>query len=103
MLLPTTTDIKPSSQQGKKTPTLQERRFLIKRGEVPLLITTISLYDQINTTLGSTLIQHMESDILNITLIIINTVKATALNSRGSTFFHFPPLDPWYLFYPHGH
>src|ERR1700704_3188931 len=83
---------KPSPPQDRKAPTLRERRLLIKRDGTPLPSSIISLRDQINTALGSTFVQRIEGDTLNnITLITMETVKATALNSRASTFL---PLIP---------
>src|ERR1700709_485182 len=89
---PPPTTNKPSPNQEKKTPTLRERRLLVKRDGSPLPTSTISLRDQINTALGSTFIQRIEGDTLNnITLITMETIKATALNSRASTFLHLIP------------
>jgi hypothetical protein len=63
---------KPSSTQEKKTPTLRERRLLIKRDGSPLPTSTISLRDQINTALSYTFVQRIKGDTLNnITLITI--------------------------------
>jgi hypothetical protein len=86
------TNTKPSSQQEKKHPTLRERRLLIKRDGSDLPTSTISLRDQINSALGSTFVQRIEGDALNnITLITMDMIKATALNSRASTFLHLIP------------
>src|ERR1700709_1481721 len=89
---PTQHTTKPSPPQEKKSPTLRERRLLIKRDGTALPSSTITLRDQINSALGSTLVQRIEGDTLhNITLITMETVKATALNSKASTFLHLIP------------
>src|SRR6266849_320255 len=83
---------KPSSQPERKTPTLRERRLLIKRDGTPLPTSNISLRDQINSALGTTYVQCIEGDTLNsLTLITMDTVKATTLNSKASTFLHLIP------------
>jgi hypothetical protein len=87
---PPTTNTKPP--QTKKGLSLRERKLIIKRDGSKLSSSTTSIRDSINTALNSTTVQRVEVDILNnITLITMDTVKATSLNTKAAQFLHLIP------------
>ena len=76
----------------KRGPTLRERRLLIKRDGSPLPTTVIAIRDSINAALQATLIQRVVCSPTNdLTLIAMESVRATSLSSRVSQFLHLIP------------
>jgi hypothetical protein len=87
---PTTTSTKtPTTKKGLS---LRDRKLIIKRDGSKLSQTTTDIRDSINTALNSIFIQRVEVDIFNnLTLITMDTVKATSLNTKAAQFLHLIP------------
>ena len=89
----------PAAQPAAKQPppprkgiTHRERRLIIKRNSSPLTTSVVTVRDSINTALQATLIQRVVCRPNNdITLITMDTVRASSLSSRVSQFLHLIP------------
>ena len=89
----------PAAQPAAKQPpppkkgiTHREHRLIIKRDRSPLTTSVVTVRDSINTALQATLIQRIVCRPNNdITLITMDTVRASSLTSRVS---QFSPLIP---------
>ena len=83
---PTTSTKAPPLKKGLS---LRERKLIIKRDGSKLPSTTTAIRDSINTALNNIYVQRVEVDIFNnITLITMDTVKATSLNTKAAQFLH---------------
>ena len=100
---------KPTTQPGKTPPatapaptkepsppnraiTQRERRLIIKRDGSPLPTSVIAIRDSVNSALQATLIQRVVCRPTNdLTLITMETVKASSLSSKVSQFLHLIP------------
>jgi hypothetical protein len=98
----TTTTSKPASAAPpppstkapvtKKALSLRERRLIIKRDGSKLPFPTTTIRDNINSALNAIIIQRIEVDILNnLSLITMDSVKATSLNAKAAQFLHLIP------------
>ena len=89
----------PAAQPAAKQPpppkkgiTHRERCLIIKRDGSPLTTSVVTVRDSINTALQATLIQRVVCRPYNdITLITMDTVRASSLSSRVSQFLHLIP------------
>ena len=81
----------PPASQAKEI-THRERRLLIKRDGTPLTSSTVAIRDSINAALQATLIQRVvcRPD-NNLTLVLMETVKAASLSNKVSSFRHLIP------------
>ncbi|RPB00624.1 hypothetical protein L873DRAFT_757154 [Choiromyces venosus 120613-1] len=75
----------------KKAITMRERRLVIKCDGSPLTLTAIKLSDAINKALSSTYVHTVSLTNSNITITTMESVRATSLNSKSSTFLHLIP------------
>ncbi|RPA88945.1 hypothetical protein L873DRAFT_1796399 [Choiromyces venosus 120613-1] len=75
----------------KKGITMRERRLVIQCNGSPLPLTMMKLWDAINKALSSTYIQTISLTGGNFTITTMDSVKATSLNSKASTFLHLIP------------
>ena len=90
----------PSPIQVKEI-THRERRILIRRDGTPLTSSTVAIWDSINTALQATLIQRIvcRPD-NNLTLITMETVKATLLSNKVSLLHLIPGTTTVRLDFP---
>src|ERR1700710_2666487 len=76
----------------KKGLSLRDRKLIIKRDGSKLPSSTTTIRNSINTALNSIFVQRVEVDIFNnLTLITMDTVKATSLNPKAAQFLHLIP------------
>jgi hypothetical protein len=88
----TTPKSSPPPPPAKKALTHRERRLLIKRDGSPLTTSVVAIRDSVNTALHATLIQRVVCRADNdLTLITMDTVKATSLSGKVAQFLHLIP------------